>query len=79
LIEALNSQHLGGAALDVQDPEPLPAFHPLWEARNIIITPHISAGSDRQMERYWLVVRENLRRYVKGERMLNVVNLKRGY
>ena len=79
LIEALNSQHLGGAALDVQDPEPLPAFHPLWEARNIIITPHISAGSDRQMQRYWLVVRENLRRYVKGERMLNVVNLKRGY
>ena len=79
LIEALNSQHLGGAALDVQDPEPLPASHPLWEARNIIITPHISAGSDRQMQRYWLVVRENLRRYVKGERMLNVVNLKRGY
>ena len=79
LIAALNSRHLGGAALDVQDPEPLPSGHPLWKARNVFITPHISAGSSRQMQRYWLVVRENLRRYVKGERMLNVVNLKRGY
>ena len=79
LIDALNTGHLGGTALDVQDPEPLPANHPLWRAKNIIITPHISAGSDRQMQRYWLVVRENLRRYVNGERMLNVVNLKRGY
>lgn len=79
LIDALNSGHLGGAALDVADPEPLPADHPLWQAKNVIITPHISASSDRQMQRYWLVVRENLRRYVNGERMLNVVNLKRGY
>ena len=79
LIDALNSRHLGGAALDVQDPEPLPSGHPLWQARNVIITPHISAGSSRQMQRYWLVVRENLRRYVNGGRMLNVVDLKRGY
>ncbi len=79
LIAALNSEHLGGAALDVQDPEPLPENHPLWTAKNVVITPHISAGSSRRMSRYWLVVRENLRRYVKGERMLNVVNLKRGY
>jgi phosphoglycerate dehydrogenase-like enzyme len=79
LIEALNSGHLGGAALDVQDPEPLPPGHPLWSARNVIITPHISAGSDAQMERYWLLVRENLRRYTSGERMLNVVDLRRGY
>ena len=79
LIEALNAGHLGGAALDVQDPEPLPPGHPLWNARNIIITPHISAGSEAQMERFWLVVRENLRRYTHGERMLNVVDIKRGY
>jgi phosphoglycerate dehydrogenase-like enzyme len=79
LIEALNSGRLGGAALDVQDPEPLPPGHPLWSARNIIITPHISAGSDEQMQRYWLVVRENLRRYTSGEHMLNVVDLQRGY
>jgi phosphoglycerate dehydrogenase-like enzyme len=79
LINALNSGHLGGAALDVQDPEPLPPGHPLWSARNIVITPHISAGSDAQMERFWLVVRENLRRYTNGERMLNVVDTERGY
>ena len=79
LINALNTGHLGGAALDVQDPEPLPPGHPLWSARNLIITPHISAGSDAQMERFWLVVRENLRRYTQGERMLNMVDVKRGY
>ncbi len=79
LIEALNSERLGGAALDVTDPEPLPPSHPLWTAKNVFITPHISAGSDEQMGRYWLVVRENLRRYVNGERMLSVVDLKRGY
>ncbi len=79
LIDALNSKHLGGAGLDVQDPEPLPPEHPLWSAKNVIITPHISAGSDKQMERFWFVVRENLRRYVNGERMLNVVNIERGY
>lgn len=79
LIEALNSERIGGAALDVTDPEPLPPKHPLWTAKNVFITPHISASSDKQMERYWLVVRENLRRYVNGERMLSVVDLKRGY
>ena len=79
LIEALNSERIGGAALDVTDPEPLPPKHPLWTAKNVFITPHISASSDEQMGRYWLVVRENLRRYVNGERMLSVVDLKRGY
>ena len=79
LIEALNSERIGGAALDVTDPEPLPPNHPLWTAKNVFITPHVSASSDEQMGRYWLVVRENLRRYVNGERMLSVVDLKRGY
>ena len=79
LIAALNSGHLGGAALDVQDPEPLPPEHPLWVTNNVVITPHISASSDEQMQRYWLLVRENLRRYVNGDRMLNVVDIKRGY
>ena len=79
LVEALESGHLGGAALDVMDPEPLPQGHALWTTPNVIITPHISAGSDAQMKRFWLLVRENLRRYVNGEKMLNVVDLKRGY
>jgi len=79
LVAALKSKHLGGAALDVTDPEPLPQGHALWTMPNVIITPHISAGSNEQMNRFWLLVRENLRRYVNGEKMLNVVDLKRGY
>ncbi len=79
LIEALQSGHLGGAALDVMDPEPLPQNHPLWTTPNVILTPHISSGSDAKMNRFWLLVRENLRRYVNGEKMLNVVDLKKGY
>jgi phosphoglycerate dehydrogenase-like enzyme len=47
--------------------------------RNVIITPHVAAGSDRVFERLFLVVRENLRRYVSGEPMLSVVDPERGY
>lgn len=79
LIEALNNHEIAGAGVDVTDPEPLPSDHPLWKASNIIITPHNSAPSDQMLERFWILVRENLRRYVSGEPMLNVVNLQRGY
>ncbi len=79
LIVALNEGKLAGAALDVVDPEPLPEDHVLWRMTNVIITPHISARSDMVMQRFWIFVRENLRRYVKGERMLNVVNIEKGY
>ena len=57
LVQALDSGQLGGAALDVVDPEPLPQGHPLWTTPNVIITPHISAGSDAQMNRFWLLMR----------------------
>lgn len=79
LLAALQKGEIAGAAIDVTDPEPLPADHPLWKAPNIVITPHNSAPSDQMLERFWVLVRENLRRYVAGEKMLNVVNLKRGY
>ncbi len=79
LIEALNNHEIAGAGVDVTDPEPLPYEHPLWKVPNIIITPHNSASSDQMLERFWTLVRENLRRYVAGEPMLNVVDLKRGY
>ena len=79
LIEALNNHEIAGAGVDVTDPEPLPSDHPLWKASNVIITPHNSAPSDQMLERFWILVRENLRRYVAGEPMLNVVDLKRGY
>jgi len=79
LIEALEQGELAGAGLDVTEPEPLPADHPLWTAPNVIITPHVAAGSDRRIERLWIVMRENLRRYVSGEPMLSVVSVERGY
>lgn len=79
LIDALTNQEIAGAGVDVTDPEPLPPDHPLWKTPNVIITPHSSAPSDQMLERFWILVRENLRRYVAGEPMLNVVDLKRGY
>lgn len=79
LMEALNQRRIAGAGLDVVDPEPLPPDHPLWRAPNIIITPHISAWSDSSDAALWTLARENLRRYGAGEKMLSVVDLKRGY
>src|SRR6185437_389225 len=79
LVTALNSGKIGGAGLDVVDPEPLPPNHPLWHAKNVIITPHISGSSDIPNEAIWVLVNENLRRYAAGEKMLSVVDLKREY
>jgi phosphoglycerate dehydrogenase-like enzyme len=79
LMAALLEGRIAGAGLDVTEPEPLPSDHPLWHQPNVIITPHISAGSDLRSERLWIVMRENLRRYVAGERMLSVVDIDRGY
>jgi phosphoglycerate dehydrogenase-like enzyme len=67
------------AALDVTDPEPLPADHPLWKAPNVIITPHVANDSDLGFDAQIQVVRENLRRYATGEKMLSVVDVSRGY
>ncbi len=79
LIAALKSGKLAGAGLDVTDPEPLPAEHPLWEMDNVIITPHVAASSDLSLRNTLLIARENLRRYVAGEKLLNLVDLGRGY
>jgi len=79
LLAALEAREIGGAGLDVTDPEPLPDGHPLWGRPDVIITPHVAAGSDLRVERLWIVMRENLRRYVAGEPMLSVVDPARGY
>lgn len=79
LVKALNEGRLAGAGLDVTDPEPLPPNHPLWKAPRVLITPHISAQSDSPEEARWVVAVENLRRYVAGEKMLNVVDIERGF
>jgi len=79
LIRALKNGDIAAAGLDVTDPEPLPKHSELWRLPNVVITPHISARSDQRMRRVWMLVRENVRRYVRGERMLNVVDIQRGY
>lgn len=70
---------LRGAALDVADPEPLPKDHPLWDAPNCVITPHISGLGTTYADRAFQVLEVNLDRREKGEKMINVVNRKQGY
>ena len=79
LVEALGAQTIGGAALDVTDPEPLPAGHPLWSLPNVIITPHVA--STRAMGERYLAARveENVRRFSLGQKLLGVVDQKLGY
>ena len=79
LIAALKNGELGGAGVDVTDPEPLPADHPLWKQPRVIITPHMAFRSEKLAERNWILVKENLRRYVNGDKLISVVDLQRGY
>lgn len=79
LIEALKDGTLEGAALDVTDPEPLPADSELWDLDNAIITPHVSGGSKDYTERAFQLLDQQLTRREKGEKLLNVVQPKRGY
>jgi phosphoglycerate dehydrogenase-like enzyme len=79
LVAALRSGRLAGAGLDVTDPEPLPAGHPLYSLPNVIITPHVAADTDLGNAARWAIVRENLRRYSAGEAMLSEVALEKGY
>lgn len=70
---------LRGAALDVTDPEPLPPDDPLWDTSNCIISPHISGGGTAYTERAFEILELNLKRKEKGEKMINVVDRKKGY
>jgi phosphoglycerate dehydrogenase-like enzyme len=79
LRKALEDGKLRGAALDVTDPEPLPANNPLWTAPNITITPHISGHTNNYADRVFQLLELNLERKAKGERLINVIDRKRGY
>jgi phosphoglycerate dehydrogenase-like enzyme/glyoxylase-like metal-dependent hydrolase (beta-lactamase superfamily II) len=79
LIDALERKAIAGAGLDVTDPEPLPNDHPLWKLRNVVISPHIGGQSAGAMDRQWRLFRENVRRFVAGERLLCVVDKEKGY
>ena len=79
LVDALKDGRLAAAGLDVTDPEPLPPENELWSLPNVIITPHVAANTDQGRWRRWLTVRENLRRYINGDKLLNVVDKELGY
>ncbi len=79
LIRAIKERWIAGAALDVFEKEPLPSDSELWALDNVLVTPHISGGTPRYMERAVDLFCENLRRYLAGEMLRNVVDPARGY
>ncbi len=74
LVAALQSSHLGGAALDVFAVEPLPPHSPLWQMPNVLVSPHSGSTSDRENARLTELFCENLHRFLDGAALLNVLN-----
>ena len=80
LIAALNKRAIAGAFLDVVHPEPLPPEHPLWTTPNVIHTMHLSGRSQTKMfQRAGALFLKNLKAFLAGETMTNVVDLDAGY
>lgn len=81
LREALDDGHLAGAALDVTEPEPLPADDPLWGYDNVLITPHVAGNFylPKTFENVIRIAGENLGRYAQREPLGHVVNRRTGY
>ena len=79
LADALAEGRLGGAGLDVTDPEPLPDDHPLWREPRALITPHAANPREVQTRALADFTRENVRRFAQGEPLNGVVDTGRGY
>lgn len=79
LLEALRASRLGAALLDVTDPEPLPPEHPLWAMEGVYITPHYGGAHPGYNRRAGRIFVDNLRRYLSGAPLLNVVDKHEGY
>lgn len=79
LVRALEARTLRGAVLDVFREEPLPPSSPFWALENVLITPHVSGVSSRVWERQSELILENVRRYLDGQTLRNVVDKERGY
>ena len=77
LVRALQTGQIGGAALDVTEPEPLPEGHPLWQLA--LITPHVGNTPEMAVPLLSERVRENVRRFGRGEPMLGVIDVEAGY
>ncbi len=81
LMDALNTGKLAGAALDVMTPEPLPADHPLWDTKNLLLTPHVAGNMtlgytcDMTVSLFC----EDLENYVTGKPLARLVDLSKGY
>jgi len=79
LLDLLQRGRLRGAALDVFAAEPLPPGHPFWAHPRVLVSPHVSAVSTRFWERETGLILDNIRRYLAGEELRNVVDLEAGY
>jgi phosphoglycerate dehydrogenase-like enzyme len=79
LVEALRGEAIGGAALDVTDPEPLPEDHPLWALENCVITPHIGNTPEMGIPLLAERVTENVRRRIADLPLIGPVDVDRGY
>jgi phosphoglycerate dehydrogenase-like enzyme len=79
LIKALEEKRIAGAGLDVTVPEPLPKESKLWDFNNVILSPHISGGMEDYMVQATDLFCENLKRYLAGKKLLNVIDKKKGY
>ena len=79
LVAALTEGRIGGAALDVTDPEPLPDDHPLWSLDNAILTPHVGNTPEMGIKLLWARVRENVERRGRDDELLGLVHVDLGY
>ncbi|MFN7734393.1 MAG: D-2-hydroxyacid dehydrogenase [Pirellula sp.] len=79
LVAALQSGHLAGAGVDVTAVEPLPHDSPLWDMPNVLITPHVGAQSIPRYDDSTRLICENLRRYLSGEPLYNIVDKRLGF
>jgi phosphoglycerate dehydrogenase-like enzyme len=79
LVDALRSGQIGGAALDVTDPEPLPSTHPLWDLRNCLITPHTADTEEMIQPLLATRITENVRRLATGKELTGLVDPDLGY
>jgi phosphoglycerate dehydrogenase-like enzyme len=79
LIKALDEKRIAGAGLDVVEKEPLPPASRLWDFPNVILSPHVAGGHEDYMVRATALFCENLKRYLAGKRLLNVINREKGY
>jgi phosphoglycerate dehydrogenase-like enzyme len=79
LVKALRERQIAGAALDVFEEEPLSRWSPLWKMPQVLITPHTAFLTEHVWQRHYEVFTANLKRYLAGRPLENLVDKKRGY